>query len=110
MYYVDDGCHSETTVPPDDYEGNFQPKYFLAYVRCCTLNGSRCYTHDSCLTPAGLLTFDDAKLKCESYGLRLCTKDELLSDLCCGTGGECDDHQVWTSTPRILRFGNFKLC
>ena len=24
--------------------------------------------------------------------------DELLTDICCGTGGDCDNHLVWTST------------
>merc|ERR1712228_281993 len=30
--------------------------------------------------------------------MRVCTKDELLSEVCCGSGGDCDNHPVWTST------------
>ena len=30
--------------------------------------------------------------------MRVCTKDELLSEICCNTGGNCDNHPVWTST------------
>jgi len=35
--------------------------------------------------------------------MRLCTKDELFTEICCGTGGQCDNYQVWTST---LKPGN----
>ena len=44
------------------------------------------------------MPFDAASNNCEVMGLRLCTKDELLGELCCGTGGGCDDVLVWTST------------
>ena len=30
--------------------------------------------------------------------MRLCNRDELLTDICCGTGGNCDNHLIWTST------------
>ena len=44
------------------------------------------------------MTFDDAVAMCEGNNGRLCTKEELLSDICCGTGGSCDSYAVWTST------------
>ena len=44
------------------------------------------------------MSFGDATNKCEEMGFRLCTKHELLSELCCGAGGGCDDYLVWTST------------
>ena len=44
------------------------------------------------------MSFDDARNKCEEIGFRLCTKHELLSELCCGKGGGCDHYLVWTST------------
>ena len=40
----------------------------------------------------------DAEAECVELGMRLCTKDELLSNMCCGTGGQCDSKLVWTST------------
>merc|ERR1712020_667205 len=36
--------------------------------------------------------------QCADKDYRLCTKEELMSDECCGTGGNCDSHLVWTST------------
>ena len=44
------------------------------------------------------MSFDNAALKCQEMGLRLCTKDELLGGVCCGTGGSCDSYLIWTST------------
>ena len=44
------------------------------------------------------MSFDDAAYKCQEMGLRLCTKDELQRDVCCGTGGGCDNYLMWTST------------
>ena len=45
------------------------------------------------------MSFDDATTKCEELGKRLCTKDELVSEICCGTGGMCNKYEVWSSTP-----------
>ena len=42
--------------------------------------------------------YADAEAECAASGQRLCTKDELLTDICCGTGGSCDSHGVWTLT------------
>ena len=96
-FYVDDGCHSENeTVPFDDVVGSFEPKSFLAGVRCCANNGSTCITDISC--GIGNTAYDNATSHCSANGRRLCTKDELLSDICCGTGGNCDNYAVWTST------------
>ena len=44
------------------------------------------------------MTYDDAVSQCESENMRLCTKNELFTDVCCGTGGGCDKYAVWTST------------
>ena len=43
------------------------------------------------------MSFDNAALKCQEMGLRLCTKDELQREVCCGMGGGCDNHLMWTS-------------
>ena len=44
------------------------------------------------------MTYDEAVSKCESQNMRLCTKNELFTDVCCGTGAGCDKWPVWTST------------
>ena len=45
-------------------------------------------------------TYFEAKAMCEAQSMRLCTREELLSDLaagCCGTGCWHDHAVVWTS-------------
>jgi len=44
------------------------------------------------------MNYVDAEAECLDRGKRLCTMDELLSDMCCGAGGGCDSELVWTST------------
>ena len=94
QYYVGDGCTSSGTSVP----GLFQSKYFTANVRCCSEDGSTCDTKGGHTCPNDAVPFDDAVSECEDHGMRLCTKDELLSDVCCGSGGSCDSYAIWTST------------
>ena len=91
-FYVDDGCQATggANIP-----GKLQEESNQAGVRCCSLNGNDCVTHGSC---PGSSTYEEAKSQCAILGRRLCTKDELLSDVCCSTGGGCDYSYVWTST------------
>ena len=96
-YYVDDGCHSEDSNP-DDYTGFYQVKSSDAFVRCCSDDGTYCETISNCIDSDDLMSYRDAKVACGNNGMRLCTKDELLTDICCGTGGSCDNHLIWTST------------
>jgi len=44
------------------------------------------------------LTFQQAEAHCENEGMRLCTRAEMETEMCCGTGGNCDSRSVWTST------------
>ena len=106
-YYVDDGCHSDPSIP-DDFVGTYHPKSFNAGIRCCkdpAASTGDCITIDRCDDGTGIVPYDEAVSKCQasSNHQRLCTKDELLSDICCGSGGQCDSHPVWTST---LETGN----
>ena len=64
------------------------------------MDGATCDTFGKC---PGQSTYYDAVRECEERKMRLCTKDELFTEICCGTGGQCDNHQVWTST---LKPGN----
>ena len=79
-YYVDDGCRSENSTP-DDYVGFYQSEYSEAYVRCCSENGNSCTTVNNCNNAANLMNYDDAQAECVERGMRLCTMDELLTDI-----------------------------
>jgi len=111
-YYVDDGCHDATQEKKstDDYAGFYQDANKKAGVRCCSNDGETikvlkgkkknerfCTTLGSCNGRNGV-TFEEAVEQCADKDYRLCTKEELMSDECCGTGGNCDSHLVWTST------------
>ena len=105
-WYVDDGCHTECRIVngkphcidgiDDDYIGTFQPNSFGAGVRCCSNDGTICKTQKGACP--GDSTYSEAFEKCSDIGMRLCTKTELLREMCCKTGGWCDSHPVWTST------------
>ena len=92
-YYVGKGC--QYNVKKD--EATSRPKSFQAGVRCCSCDGKSCQTHLRC--PAEYMSYDDAKKECHEKGLRLCTKEELTSGVCCNTGGNCNGHLTWTSQP-----------
>ena len=97
MYYVDDGCQSEG-ANPDDIDGFYQSESSTAYVRCCSDDATSCTTLSDCKDTSDLVNYSDAEKECIENGMRLCTKDELLTDVCCATGGGCDSLGVWTST------------
>jgi len=105
-FYVDDGCQTESgKTGKDDAKGEFISKSLQAGVRCCSMDGSQCATPGKCNTKKDdpiTVTYDEADVQCGAFNAttpwRLCTKDELLTDICCGTGGLCDNHAVWTST------------
>ena len=96
-YYVDDGCQSEGSTP-DDIVGFYQSGSSRAFVRCCSTDGLSCSTISDCSDSGDLATYAEAADKCAEKGKRLCYKNELLEDICCGTGGQCDSYGVWTST------------
>merc|ERR1712038_2230250 len=105
-YYVDDGCHSEKRTP-DDVVGFYQSESSTAFVRCCSIDAAGstdCETVSNCNDSRDLVTFADAETECAAKGMRLCTMDELLSDICCGTGGNCDSLAVWTSTSEEVEY------
>jgi len=75
-------------------------------VRCCSIDGDTCTTDWNCKSETQL-TFQQAKDHCANQGKRICTQSELESDMCCGTGGNCDRHTVWSSTSSGLNIGEF---
>jgi len=63
-------------------------------VACC--NNSGAGSRPGCVSAA---TFGEAEAKCESEGLRLCTKDEIEDNATKGQGCSFDAYLQWTSTP-----------
>ena len=81
--------------------GSFQSETSSAYVICCSdysVDGYPCKTIGNCENESEKVSYAKAKFECSKDGMRLCTKDELLSDVCCKTAGKCDSVAVWTST------------
>ena len=97
-FYIEDGCKRVVYQT-----GELKMKSFQASVRCCSLDGSKCSTPQNCST-SNLMDYNGAHALCASSGKRLCTKDELNTNMCCSTGGDCDRWLVWTSTRES---GNF---
>jgi len=67
-------------------------------VQCCAINGP---SADRVGCKKGV-SFDVAEAYCEENGHRLCTKDEVLTDIGKMTGCGFNDDHVWTSTPCSL--------
>ena len=65
--------------------------------------GVRCCSNDDCGTcksvcPPAKVSRSDAEQKCSELEMRLCTKKELASEICCGTGCSLDTKLVWYGT------------
>jgi len=91
-YWVEMGCPSK---PGNAHKGKFAEETQKFGVRCCDLN-SKCSTPGKC--PRDLYTFHQADKICTDQGKRLCDKGEVQANNCCGTGGSCDFHHIWTAT------------
>jgi len=91
-YWAVDGCR--TSGP--QVEPQLLSPDSTAAVRCCSQYGTVCESIQlGCLAER---TFVQAEMVCVSRGMRLCTRAELDTDLCCGTGCGFDNQLVWTST------------
>ena len=66
-------------------------------VRCCS--PTECVTKLSCISNG--VIYSKAVSICERNGYTLCTKAQILSEYCCGSGGDCNNRPVWTSTPEF---------
>ena len=80
----------------------------VAAVRCCTTDGRSCQS--MCVSPITHVPYDQsdgggdtglavdlatAEQSCASIDRRLCSRRELASGVCCGTGCGFDDARVW---------------
>ena len=68
-------------------------------VRCCSFDGGSC---KSKIPDCSTLTFSNAEEKCSIFGMRLCTKEELASNICCGTGCEFDIELVLYTKGNVI--------
>merc|ERR1712137_1006710 len=95
LYWADDACHTEKDDKPNDFEGAFfAPSHEFA-VSCCSMDGKSCKSPSSCPDSA---SYDWADASCQGEGMRLCTKAELESGICCNGGCGFDNKQVWASS------------
>ena len=100
-YYVDNPCQSEQEYDQNSLAGTFQPESLKARVSCCGMNGATCVTKgnatDNCFHTA---TYDEAVSQCTAMNMRLCSRQELLSNICCESGAmKWPGYDfAWTST------------
>ena len=100
-YYVDNPCQSEQEYDQNSLAGTFQPESLKARVSCCGMNGATCVTKgnatENCIHTA---TYHEAVSQCTAMNMRLCNRQELLSNICCGSGAmKIRRYDVaWTST------------
>jgi hypothetical protein len=91
-HWVGDGCSNakDPWVIQDDR--------LFAAVRCCSRSFAACYSNSANACLPARANFSAASQICALQGERLCTKSELASNICCGTGCGYDTVLVWTST------------
>jgi hypothetical protein len=66
----------------------------VAPVRCCSDSKASCHSKDiGCMKQ----TYSDAKRTCANHGMRLCSWQEMKTNLCCGTGCNFDLELAWIS-------------
>ena len=94
------GCPSQNTQNTQDMISTTQ----TGAVRCCSFDGASCASETpNCSTQ----TFSNAKQECSEFGMRLCTEEELASNICCGTGCDFDFGLVWYTKGNLFRSTEF---
>ena len=73
-------------------------------VRCCSLDGGSC---DSKTPGCSTLTFSEAQQKCSEFGMRLCTEEELASNICCKSGCNFDLKLAWYTKGKLFCWTEF---
>jgi hypothetical protein len=99
--WATDGCTREGDSRPIDHQPTKLPKTSRAAVRCCQHSKGELYCASSKVGCSSSKTYAEAAGICEAKGLRLCTKTELQSNVCCSTGCGFDSKLIWTSTPVV---------
>jgi len=96
-----EGCTKERDRTPIDFPQQELTLNAKAAVRCCRHSKGRIECSSAGIGCPKQKTFAEAKQICESHQMRLCLKDELESNVCCGTGCMFDSFLIWTSTEFI---------
>jgi len=102
-HWTADGCPALARK----VEMELHPNDMKFAVRCCSDSSDgnvECssikYGSDECFPHEASWT--DAAAQCSAHGARLCTKEELLKDVCCRSGCGMDGLAVWTSSKQFL--------
>jgi len=94
-----DGCGSEGSGDDGHGPAQFHSVHLQLGARCCSddAGGVTCTSPHHCAEESH--NFSEAVALCEQQtpSRRLCTVAELTSDICCSTGGMCDNYKIWTS-------------
>lgn len=93
-----EGCTKEKDHKPIDHLSRGLQLDGKAAVRCCQHSTGNLQCASSVINCPMGKTYVEGKKICEDHGMRLCTKDELESNVCCGTGCNFDSWLIWTST------------
>merc|ERR1711969_444098 len=100
LVWVEDGCWANDDHEEQGYAAD--PAARVGEVQCCADTGSlqaQC-SRAGCLSGNAddhMATYSEAVELCSSRGMRLCTKEETLSERaagCCGTGCQYDNALV----------------
>ena len=87
LHNVTNGCVSkfprDVTLQSADEEHS---------VRCCNEVGDTCTSPEPCQLAS---TYREAILTCYDLGLRLCSRNEMVSNMCCGTGCQINQKTTW---------------
>lgn len=113
-FWLVDGCHS---IGGDEGATHAPASYAVGYTQCCSgdpdpnkktckrKHAGVCFSYDDEFPSSGKAsTHYEATQKCTDAGMRLCTKEELLSDEaagCCGTGCGLNSGMAWSSTENV---------
>ena len=106
-----DGCSSQNTFR----EGEAEPGYYdgtssIAAAVCCGLDGASCKRkiyNGACPVDSSnelKVTWEEAKMQCQSLGLRLCNSQHEI-DQCCGQECGYDNRLVWSGMVEGIRIG-----
>ena len=106
LYAVEDGCPGEQMwqdILPIGVDPRYEENVYQAGVLCCSQDGTQCEAPLNCMF--NKKNQYSARRYCENQNdangnsMRLCTRRELQSGLCCDAGNQCENYEVWTSTP-----------
>ena len=102
ILHFKDNRYYVSNVLYDGISGSFQHKFSKAVPLCCKFSEGSCsklilVRRYPCPTRHDHVTYGDAIVKCDKLGLRLCSKDEFLSNECYKELRKCEGARFWSS-------------